>query len=88
MELEKSRAEYEKKSLENQKHREQSEKAEQVRQNQMKKAQLSQAQIKNNTNKRNRSDMKLKGGKNVRSVVSQNNAKKSEHIKNNFTDDE
>jgi len=88
MELEKSRAEYEKKSLENKKHREQSEKAEQVRQNQMKKAQQSQAQIKKNTDKRDRSDMKLKGGKNVRSVVSQNNAKINEHIKNNFTDDE
>ncbi len=65
-----------------------SQKAELLRQSQVKKAWKSQAQIRNGTDRRNRGSVSLKGGKNVRSKVSQSRAKKKQQIKNNFTDQE
>ncbi len=65
-----------------------SEKAEELRNAQMKQARKSQAQLLNSTNKRTQGSVSLKGGKNVRSKVSQNSVKKKQQLKNNFTDQE
>ena len=65
-----------------------SQKAEILRQEQIRKAQRSQAQMRNSTEKRNRESVSLKGGKNIRSKVSQSRAKKKQQMKNNFTDQE
>ena len=65
-----------------------SEKAENLRNAQIKQAEKSQAQLLNSTSKRRKGSVSLKGGKNVRSKVSQNSAMKQQNLKNNFTDRE
>jgi len=65
-----------------------SEKAEALRIAQVRQAQKSQAQLRSITDKRNRESVSLKGGKNVRSKVSQNSVMKRQQLKNNFTDRE
>ena len=51
-------------------------------------AEKSQAQLLNSTSKRRKGSVSLKGGKNVRSKVSQNSSMKQQNLKNNFTDRE
>ena len=64
------------------------EKAEILRTAQVRKAEESQARMMNSTDKRTKDRLSLKGGKNIRSKVSQNSAKKQQQLKNNFTDRE